>query len=111
MKFLYLTVFGLSALLVVLTADVINISIENDGLRQVAEGHKGSIRTLLKFIEATVKCELDPNAVAKQIESNIASRPPFEYELGSLAFRARFSKAKPVEVEVIDVDKTLLCAK
>jgi len=85
----------------------LNLALENDGLRQVTEGHKLSIESLLDYVAVATKCEVTPGEVSKAL--NVATPASGASEVAHLAFVARFEGHGISEVGVAGVKKVRVC--
>src|SRR6476469_1378211 len=74
----------------VLAWAVLNLSIENDGLKQVATSQRQSIKTLLDFTKATVRCDVKPNEITSSLKATELQRKDGAVEVATLAFKAHF---------------------
>jgi hypothetical protein len=85
----------------------LNLAIENDGLRQVAAGHRQSIESLLGYVSVATKCDLTP----QELVVAVGAMPPdgTAKEVSHLAFQARFNDRGISEVGVVDVKRVTVC--
>lgn len=89
---------------------VLNLAIENDGLRQVAAGHKQSIESLLDYVSIATKCDVTPKELAVAVGAPVPTLPSDAVkEVSHLAFQARFNSQGIAEVGVADVKKVAVC--
>jgi hypothetical protein len=91
----------------------LNLALENDGWRQVAEGHNRSVRALLKYAEIATKCDVSPDDVAKALGTTVQpSRDATQAsQVAQLAFRAEFEAGQIRMLEITDVGKASLCKR
>jgi len=109
-KHWFVLAFGfLFALALVWT--VIDLALENDGLKQVAASQSGSVQALLKYAEVATKCDVTPEEVASALDSAIQPmrRDDGTSEVAQLAFRAEFQGGKIRALDVTDVGSVSLC--
>ncbi|MFT3664270.1 hypothetical protein [Piscinibacter sp.] len=85
----------------------LNLAIENDGLRQVAAGHRQSIESLLGYVSVATRCDVTP----QELVVAVGATPPgdAEKEVSYLAFQARFNDRGIAEVGVVDVKRVTVC--
>jgi hypothetical protein len=100
-----------SGLSLVLAWIAISLAIENDGLRQVIDGHRRSIQTLLRFTKVSSRCDLSPQEVAAALSTgdHVVTANPHSEEVGDLAFVAKFRADHLHEVSIVDVEKVEVC--
>lgn len=85
----------------------LNLAIENDGLRQVAAGHRQSIESLLDYVSVATKCDVTPKALSTVLES--APQNGLTKTISHFAFQAHFNDQGISEVGVVDVKSVFVC--
>ena len=88
---------------------VIDLSVENDGLRQMADLHKGSIRSLLRFSSAATRCDTPPELVASAVGTSVRTTSAGGAQVSKLAFDARFEGGRVSMLRIVDVDEVVIC--
>lgn len=88
----------------------LDLAIENDGLKQVAESHKQSINSLLEYARAATRCNLTAEELATKLHTSVSlSKDRASKEVAHLAFHARFNRQGVVEVGIVDVHRVVVC--
>ena len=91
---------------------LLNLAVENDGLKQVSQSHRRSIELLLDYATVATKCDISAEALAYALNANISSTSRgAQKEVRRLAFHASFDDAGIVEVGVVDVSTVTVCRK
>lgn len=85
----------------------LNLAMENDGLRQVAAGHRQSIESLLGYVSVATRCDVTPQELV--IAVGAAPRGDAAKEVSHLAFQARFNNRGIAEIGVVDVKRVAIC--
>ena len=89
---------------------VIDLSVENDGLRQMADLHKGSIRSLLRFSSVATRCDTPPEVVASAVGTGVRKTSAAGgAQVSKLAFDARFEGGRVSTIRIVDVDEVVIC--
>jgi hypothetical protein len=90
---------------------IINLSLENDGLRQVAAGHSRSVQALLNYAQVATRCDVSQEDVAKALDATVIQRRDGgdALQVAHLATRAEFKDGKVRMLEVTDVGRVTLC--
>jgi hypothetical protein len=93
--------------------EALNLAIENDGLRQVAEGDKRSIQALLSYASVATRCGVTPQELADSLKTTVhpSSTDNRAAEVAYLAFRAEFVSGTLASVEIGDVGKVSVCGR
>lgn len=106
----------LTVLLVVVLAclyQLVNLAIENDGLRQVISSQSESISVLLDYSAVATKCDLQPEEIAAYLS---ARHPLSDFQrstasVSGLAFVLAFQGGRPATLEIVGQRKVSLCEK
>ena len=85
----------------------LNLAIENDGLRQVAAGHRQSIEALLGYVSVATKCDVTRQELVVAVGATPSGGAA--KEVSHLAFQARFNDRGIVEIGVVDVKRVTVC--
>lgn len=109
-------VLGLIALLVVVLTclyQLVNLSMENDGLRQVVSSQNESIDILLDYSAVATRCDLTPEKVTMLLNAQhpIVHFQPSTNSVGGLAFKLNFKDGHPTALEIVGQRKVSLCEK
>lgn len=90
---------------------ILNLAIENDGLRQVAEGHRSSVKALLSYASIATRCNVTPQELASNLKTMVQSTSVdgATSEVAHLAFKAQFDKRGLTQVEIVDIGKVAVC--
>lgn len=91
-----------------LSSTVLNLAMENDGLKQVADSHRQSIDSLLKYVSVATKCNVTAQEVAAVVKAT-TSAEGLSKEVAHLAFKASFDDRGIAEVSIVDVKKVEVC--
>ncbi|MFO1246531.1 MAG: hypothetical protein U1E71_15300 [Ramlibacter sp.] len=89
---------------------IINLTLENDGLKQVVAGHNRSVQALLKYVQVATKCDVTPEELARALDSAVLPmRDGRTLQVAQLAFSAEFQAGEIRAIEITDVGKVTLC--
>ena len=86
------------------------LTLENDGLKQVVAGHNRSVQALLKYVQVATKCDVTPEELARAADSAVLPmRDGRTLQVAQLAFSAEFQAGEIRAIEITDVGKVTLC--
>jgi hypothetical protein len=115
MKIKFLTIGLIALFLVVLTCvyQLVNLAMENDGLRQVVNSQNESIDILLDYSAVTTRCDLTPEKLTMFLNARhpITHFQPSTNSVGGLAFTLSFRDGHPAALAIVGQRKVNLCEK
>jgi hypothetical protein len=111
MKFKHWLLVGSALAVVLLGWETLKLAIENDGLRQVAEGHKRSIQALLVYASVATRCDVTVQELSNLLAATVHASPTDSTSsvVAKLAFKAQYTKGTIARVEIVDVGSVSVC--
>ena len=92
---------------------ILNLAIENDGLKQMTDSHRRSVEALLKYASVATRCNVTSEELAAILKTRVqtSSKPSATAEVAHLAFKAQFAEGHVASVEIVDVGKITVCKR
>lgn len=92
---------------------MLNLAIENDGLRQVVKGQRESLLVLLDYSTLATSCDLKIGEASTFLGSRHSGieLQPDSRSVAGFAFRLSFVDETPAEIEIVGVGKARLCER
>jgi hypothetical protein len=112
-KFLIATLITLTSILCACIYLILNLGMENDGLRQVVSGQRETLAVLLDYSAVATNC----NVMIEDVGVFLNARHPSvglrrgANSVAGLSFKLSFKEGRPAELEIVEVGKTILCKK
>ncbi|MFE8647301.1 hypothetical protein ACFX58_19665 [Sphingomonas sp. NCPPB 2930] len=109
MKYKDIIIFTLLAIIIWLGSVLLDLSVENDGLKQVVSGHEDSIGMLLNFVHVAIRCDVTEQEVERSVKVSVSNSELEKKQVGNLAFVAKFINHKINEISIVGIKSVRLC--